>query len=697
MFDDFSWTQCKHKYKLLAMSLIAVFALSACVPENEEDTEETGNPGNKAEEYTLRTFVENLNGSGMVLQNKGGDNTSPDENGNVTFPTKLEDGSDYNVTILTQPSSQICSVSSNTGSGEIDGADVSEVRIECKDLYTLRAYVENLKGSGMVLQNNNGDDTSPDVNGNVTFPTKLIDGSFYDVAILTQPSSPVQNCSVNTGTGSGNINGADVSEIWIVCTDVVTPNMMINNQSPAANAERVALDEKISLTFSANISASTVSDQTILVAGPEGSVNGAFAVNGTKVVFTPDNPFQSLAEYQVTVTTTVENVDGGSLGENITFDFDTTIDTNKWYRLTNRALGENKSLDTSNPDYRCFMGDNGNFTGQYWRFIPSNSNGYYIMHSRFAGEREGMEGGSPGSACLFTGFAGKGNPFSGQMWRISSEGDNYFRLKNMNLQSTHSLGVATVPTLITTDTSSEAQQWMFSEIGDIENVSLNQFVYVSGSSYDYGAANAVPNIDITNAPNDADFGRWTMLSESASSYKIMAVKRGTNDTLYEFVYNASTQDYEFNNKTYKITGTPAEADPSSIAMLRSGVGEHLYMLDKSKTALHQFFNTAGNDDFVYGGNGAFKKIDITGGPNDADWSRWAMLHDGDKFRLYAMKSGTNDTFYQYVYNPSSGDYEYGFGNAITTLTISDIPVLTDRQSFAMLHDGDKYRLYMLSR
>ncbi len=690
MPSNISWAQ--QKYKLLATPLVALLALSGCLPENEDELED-----NQTEEYTLRAFVENLNDSGMVLQNNSGDNTSPDENGNVTFPTKLKDGSDYNVTILTQPSSQLCSVKPDTGSGEIDGADVSDVRIECKDLYTLRAFVENLKGSGMVLQNNNGDNTSPDVRGNVTFPSKLIDGSFYDVTILTQPSSPAQDCSVNTGTGSGNINGADVSEIWMVCTDLVTADMTINDQSPAANAEHVALDEEISLTFSANVNASTVSEQTILVSSPEGSVNGTFAVNGTQVVFTPDNPLQSLAEYQVSVTTTVEDVDGNSLGENFTFDFDTTIDTSKWYRLTNRTLGENKSLDTSNPDYRCFMGDNGNFTGQYWRFVPSNTQGYYLMFSRFAGEREGLEGGSPDSACLFTGFADKGNPFSGQMWKISSEGDNYFRMKNLNLQSTHSLGVTTIPTLLSTDTNSEAQQWMFSEIGDIDNVSLNQFVYVSGIGYDYGAANAIPNIDITNAPSDADFGRWAMLSQNTSSYKVMAIKRGTNDTLYEFVYNASTEDYERSSKTYKITDIPAEANTSSIAMLHSDVGEHLYMLDKSDLALHQFLNTAGNDDFVYGGNGAFKKIDITGGPSDVDWSRWAMLHDGGKYRFYTMKQGSNDTFYQFVYNSASGDYEYGFGGAITSLTITGIPVLTDLQSFTMLHDGDKYRLYMLSR
>jgi len=568
------------------------------------------------------------------------------------------------------------------------------------DEYTLRAFVDNLNGIGLVLQNNNGDDISPDVNGNVTFPTKLADGANYNVTILTQPSSPSQDCSVRSGTGAGTINGADVSDVWVDCTNVIT-NISILDQSPGVDEQHVALDEKISFTLSANVYAPSAINANFKVVGPDGELSGDVSNNGAEIIFTPDAPLRSLTEYEVTITNAVEDIDGNSLDANHSYKFNTTVNPGKWYKITNHAQGESKALDTSNPNYVCYMGDNGNYTGQYWRFTPSESaNGYYIMQSRFAGEREAMEGANGTNPCLFTGFTDRGNPLSGQLWKISSEGGSFFRLQNLNLGATHSLGATTIPKLEITNINSPSQHWKMTELENVSNVSINQFVYVAGTaSYQYGASNAIPNMGISNAPADTDFGRWAMLS-NGSSYKMMAIKRGTNDTLYEFVFNSTTEQYVRSSKTYKITDIPTEANPSSIAMLNSDVGEHLYMLDKSGTAIHQFFNTSGNDDFVYGGGSSLpviKKIDITGGPNDADWSRWAMLNDGGKYRLYAMKNASNDTFYQFVYNPNSGNYEYGYDNAIEVQTITGIPIYSDRQSFAMLHDNSKYRLYMLNR
>jgi hypothetical protein len=49
---------------------------------------------------------------------------------------------------------------------------------------------------------------------------------------------------------------------------------------------------------------------------------------------------------------------------------------------------------------------------------------------------------------------------------------------------------------------------------------------------------------------------------------------------------------------------------------------------------------------------------ITGAPADIDWYRWGMLNDGADYRLYFMKTGSNDTLYQFAYNAASGDYEF---------------------------------------
>lgn len=84
-------------------------------------------------------------------------------------------------------------------------------------------------------------------------------------------------------------------------------------------------------------------------------------------------------------------------------------------------------------------------------------------------------------------------------------------------------------------------------------------------------------------------------------------------------------------------------------------------------------------------------IPITGEPVDADAARWAMLHDGSAYRLYSFKQGTDDRLYQFSFNGSA----YAFGHhSIPELTLVDFPADTDASSFAMLHDGSDYRLYL---
>jgi N-acetylneuraminic acid mutarotase len=73
-------------------------------------------------------------------------------------------------------------------------------------------------GSSVVLQNNQGDDLRVTANGSFVFDTELLDGSRYDVTILTQPDSPKRICSVNNG--SGMISGADITTIGVSCVDL---------------------------------------------------------------------------------------------------------------------------------------------------------------------------------------------------------------------------------------------------------------------------------------------------------------------------------------------------------------------------------------------------------------------------------------------------------------------------------------------
>jgi 6-phosphogluconolactonase len=81
--------------------------------------------------------------------------------------------------------------------------------------YTISGTVSGMTGTGLVLQNNVGDDLKISENGSFSFATALTNGASYSITIKTQPSNPSQQCIVTNDTGS--INGAPVSNVTVSC------------------------------------------------------------------------------------------------------------------------------------------------------------------------------------------------------------------------------------------------------------------------------------------------------------------------------------------------------------------------------------------------------------------------------------------------------------------------------------------------
>jgi hypothetical protein len=135
------------------------------------------------------------------------------------------------------------------------------------------------------------------------------------------------------------------------------------------------------------------------------------------------------------------------------------------------------------------------------------------------------------------------------------------------------------------------------------------------------------------------------------------------------------------------------------SLLFQGCGGGDSGTDTSNTTRNLSLNQAGynvsTQSYQYGYE-SIPNINITGAPADLDWSRWAMLHDGRMYRLLFFKVGTNDTLYQFGFNPRSSDYEFGYLSVPEELKIAGVPTDADPTSFAMLHDGTRYRLYMRS-
>ena len=81
--------------------------------------------------YTVGGSVTGLTGTGLVLQNNGGDNLAVAANGAFIFTTSVGAGSPYSVTVFTQPTGQTCTVTNGSGTAN---ADVTNVAVSCVDI-----------------------------------------------------------------------------------------------------------------------------------------------------------------------------------------------------------------------------------------------------------------------------------------------------------------------------------------------------------------------------------------------------------------------------------------------------------------------------------------------------------------------------------------------------------------------------------
>jgi hypothetical protein len=179
--------------------------------------------------YTIGGNVYGLSGSGLTLQNNGGDNLSVTASGAFTFATALSSGVSYNVSVLTQPSStsQTCVVAD--GSGTIQGQSIGNIAVTCTNKTsatdTIGGTVVGLVGSGLVLQDSGTDNLSIPANGAFTFATPLSSGQPYAVSVLSPPIDPYQDCTVSAGTGT--TAASDVTNVLVSCTVNSNPTFSI--------------------------------------------------------------------------------------------------------------------------------------------------------------------------------------------------------------------------------------------------------------------------------------------------------------------------------------------------------------------------------------------------------------------------------------------------------------------------------------
>jgi len=153
--------------------------------------------------YPIGGTVSGLTGT-VVLQNNSTGDLSVSANGSFGFGRLWGNGNSYNVTVLTQPTGQTCTVSNGTGA--VAGANVVGITVACvTDTFAVGGSVTGLVGS-VALQNNGGDNLAVTADGAFAFATVMAYGTDYNITVLTQPAGQVCTVSGGAGTVSGVVN-----------------------------------------------------------------------------------------------------------------------------------------------------------------------------------------------------------------------------------------------------------------------------------------------------------------------------------------------------------------------------------------------------------------------------------------------------------------------------------------------------------
>ena len=164
--------------------------------------------------YTVGvSSITGLTGTGLVLQNNGGDNLliPAGSGGPLTFNTPLLNGNPYNVTVLTQPHTpaQTCTLGGTTNS-TIPGADVT-VTVSCTNNVGLPltdkfVYVANLGSTGSngisPFQSASGVLTPGTMNSTQSAPSAIAVDAGMFAYVTNSNSNTISAYSINSVSGA---------------------------------------------------------------------------------------------------------------------------------------------------------------------------------------------------------------------------------------------------------------------------------------------------------------------------------------------------------------------------------------------------------------------------------------------------------------------------------------------------------------
>lgn len=155
-------------------------------------------------------------GATVSLVNNGTDQITVGTAGSFYFDVLIAAGATYNVTVATNPTGEICTVTNGSGTVDQNGDSVTGVTVNCvaggNAVNAVYGTVTGLaSGVSVSLLDNGGDPLTVSANGSFVFPTALAPGSTYSVTVSSGPAG--KNCTVANPTGVVPASGISTNVI----------------------------------------------------------------------------------------------------------------------------------------------------------------------------------------------------------------------------------------------------------------------------------------------------------------------------------------------------------------------------------------------------------------------------------------------------------------------------------------------------
>ncbi|TGM46168.1 LamG-like jellyroll fold domain-containing protein [Leptospira vanthielii] len=184
---------------------------------------------------TISTLTIPFGANTFVLQNNLGDDLIIAGNGTFTFNTAIPTGTNYSVTVLSNPQNpwQTCVVTDGTGT--VGSAAITNVAIACTvNNYAMSGNITSTVALPSGLTVTNGIDTINVPGGATTTPisfaTPIASGTNYDITITAEPPGHV--CAIQSNY-SGTVLGANIVNVAVNCVIGYRYGNTITEKKPA--------------------------------------------------------------------------------------------------------------------------------------------------------------------------------------------------------------------------------------------------------------------------------------------------------------------------------------------------------------------------------------------------------------------------------------------------------------------------------